>query len=341
MWLLILYFTSGFAEGKVPASGGVTVTYILFVLGFYLMIKGADILVDGATTIARRLRISDIVIGLTIVSFGTSMPELVVNIIASFKGSSEIAIGNVLGSNIANILLILGVASLVTPLPLKRGTILSEIPFSLIATLLVGFLANAAIFGDAKKALSLSRIDGLCLLLFFGIFMLYVSSIAHDGMADDIPEGKMSNSRAMGFIVSGCIGLFFGGKWVVDGAIVIAKIFGMSETFIGLTVVAVGTSLPELVTSAMAAYRGSADIAVGNAIGSNIFNLLWILGISATIRPLPFDHASNSDLVFLIFTSLLLFAAVIFGERNKIDRWQGFGFLIIYSIYTMFLIFRG
>lgn len=318
-----------------------SLVYLLFAVGFYLLIKGADILVEGAASIARRLQISDIVIGLTIVSFGTSMPELVVNIIASFQGSAEIAIGNVLGSNIANILLILGVASLVTPLPLKRSTILSEIPFSLVATMLVGFLANAAIFTDPKKALFLSRVDGLVLLCFFGLFMLYIATIAHDDMTDAIPAGEMSNGRALFLIVGGCLALFLGGKWVVDGAIQLARIFGMSETFIGLTVVAIGTSLPELVTSAMAAYRGSADIAVGNAIGSNIFNLLWILGISATIRPLPFDHASNSDIVMLIFTSILLFGAVIFGERNRIDRWQGFGFLIIYCIYTLFLVYRG
>lgn len=269
--------------------------YILFVIGFVLLIKGADFLVEGASSIAKRNRIPEIVIGLTIVSFGTSMPELIVNLLASFDGSSELAIGNVLGSNIANVLLILGVAALIKPLPIHKSIYFTELPISLFATVLLGFLANADLFVDVK-GLTLSRYDGTILLFFFGLFMTYIYVVAQS--KDEIDEADQTNmlprTKSILYIIGGSIGLFIGGKWVVDGAFEIALFFGLSETFIGLTVVAVGTSLPELVTSAVAARKGQSDMAVGNVVGSNIFNILWILGISSIIRPLPFDIISNS-----------------------------------------------
>ncbi|RAU82400.1 calcium/sodium antiporter [Pontibacter arcticus] len=318
-------------------------TYILFVIGFVLLIKGADILVSGASSIAKRYNISDMVVALTIVSFGTSMPELIVNILASMQGQSAIAIGNVFGSNVANLLLILGVAAIICPLPIKRNTILTEIPFSLIATLLVGFLANATIFTDTDQ-LFISRADGFILLAFFIMFMAYIYNVAKTNHDDEIVDDSspvMPVMKAVIYIVLGVTALFLGGKWVVDGAVEIAQSFGLSESFIGLTIVAIGTSLPELVTSAIAAYKRNIDIAVGNVIGSNIFNLLWILGISAVINPLPFSTISNTDILMMIFASTLLIIAMPIGKKNAIDRWNGVLFLLIYAAYIFYLVQRG
>jgi len=314
--------------------------YLLFVLGFILLIKGADWLVNGASSIAKKYNVPDIIIGLTIVSFGTSMPELIVNILASLNGSAELAVGNVFGSNIANILLILGVAALIYPLPLQRGTVMSEIPFSLMAALLVGFLANAALF-DQTPGLIISRLDGAILLFFFLLFMLYVFKVAREGneQADSYQERPML--QAIGLISLGMLALFLGGKWTVDGAVHIATLLGMSESFIGLTVVAIGTSLPELVTSAVAAKRRNTDIAVGNAVGSNIFNILWILGISAMVHPLPFNVLSNFDILMIIFASTLLILSVSLEKKKAVGRISGVIFLLCYVAYIVFLLERG
>ncbi|MEP2773839.1 MAG: calcium/sodium antiporter [Fulvivirga sp.] len=318
--------------------------YFLFAIGFILLIKGADLLVSGASSIAMKFNISEMIIGLTIVSFGTSLPELLVNVTASLNGNPGIAIGNIFGSNIANILLILGISAIIKPLPIQKNIYFSEIPFSLIATLLVGFLANAALFSDVKS-LTLSGIDGVILLVFFALFMGYIyvvhkSSSSQQDTLEDIHQ-DISMRKSVGMIVIGLVGLYFGGEWVVNGAVKIAHIFGLSETFIGLTIIAIGTSLPELVTSAMATFRGNTDMAVGNVVGSNIFNLLWILGISAVIRPLPFDVASNSDIMMIIASSALLLFAVSVGKGAKIVRWEGILFLVVYALYIYFLILRG
>ncbi len=320
--------------------------YLLFLIGFYLLIKGADWLVDGASSIAKKKNISELVIGLTIVSFGTSMPELVVNLLASFEGQSEIAIGNVFGSNVCNILLILGVSAIITPLPIQRSIYFTEIPMSMVATFMVGFLANASLFVEVKT-LEISRFDGVMLLLFFFMFMGYIYVISNTNknkgdlnIINDVDE-SLSQSKAYLYIAGGVLALFLGGKWVVDGAVEIARLFGLTETFIGLTVVAVGTSLPELVTSAMAAKRGKADLAVGNVIGSNIFNILWILGVSAVINPLPFDVASNTDILMMIIASMMLIFAIIIGKRPRIDRWEGWVFVFTYVGYLAYLVMRG
>lgn len=318
--------------------------YILLLLGFVLLIKGADWLVDGAVSVASRLGISDLVIGLTIVSMGTSMPELIVSIIASTNGSSELAIGNVLGSNIANVLLILGVTAIVCNLPVHRNTILSEVPFSLAAALLVGFLANAGLGDDTpNKPLSISQLDGIIILFFFFLFMAYVLVVAKEGKLQKEPTDTTLAPiwKSILLIVVGILCLFLGGKWVVDGAVHLAKLFGMSETLIGLTVVALGTSLPELVTSIMAALKKNTDIAVGNAVGSNIFNLLWILGVSAVIRPLPFDIASNVDIMVVIGSSCMILLALIIGRKMTIKRIEGVVFVMSYIAYLVFVIMRG
>jgi len=314
--------------------------YILFAIGFVMLAKGADVLVSGASAIARRFNISEMVVGLTIVSMGTSMPELIVNVLASLKGQPDLAIGNIFGSNVANVLLIIGITAIICPLPLRRSTILSEIPFSLIATLLVGFLANVAIFQN-KPTMMITRTEGLVLLFFFLLFMAYIF-IAKTNKDPEIQDSpSMSMPKAVIFVLIGIFALFLGGKWVVDGAVNIAQYFGLSESFIGLTIVAIGTSLPELVTSVLAAYRKNIDIAVGNVIGSNIFNLLWILGITAVVNPIPFNLINNFDVMVMIASSTLLILVLPFGHKNAIGRVNGVFFVLLYAAYLVFLIYRG
>jgi cation:H+ antiporter len=317
-------------------------TYFFFLLGFVLLIKGADFLVDGASAIARRFNISDLVIGLTVVAFGTSTPELFVNIVASAKGNTEIAIGNVLGSNICNILLILGISAVIYPLSVSKGTVWKEIPFSLLAVIVLGLMANDRVIDGGSSSL-LTRIDGLVLLAFFTIFIYYSFSIAKaiEGLDEHVPVKKPSLAKSFLLVIAGLIGLTLGGKWIVDGAVTLAKSFGMSESLVGLTIVAVGTSLPELATSAMAAYKKNVDIAVGNVVGSNIFNIFLVLGVSATIKPLPFQAKSNFDIAVAIVSSLLLFLFMFTGNRRSLDRWEGIVSLFLYGGYIAFLIISG
>ena len=317
--------------------------YLLFVVGFILLIKGADWLVAGSATIAKKNNVSNLVVGLTIVSMGTSMPELIVNVLASSKDASQIAIGNILGSNIANILLILGVAAFIYPIKIKESTVFSEIPYSIIALLLVAFVANSNLFGSHNN--SINQIDGIILMAFFGLFVAYIIRLAKNGsadMIDDIPDEKITTGKSFLMVLLGMIGLFFGGQWVVNGAIAAAEHFGLSEAFIGLTVVAIGTSLPELVTSAVAAYRKNTDIAMANIIGSNIFNLLWVLGISAIIKPMSFDSSLNADILILLGASCLILFSLVTGKvKNQIGKPTGTLFLLLYLTYVVFLIYRG
>lgn len=317
---------------------------LLFFVGFILLLKGADILVMGATSIAARFRIPDIVVGLTIVSFGTSMPEASVSMLSNLGGHADLAIGNILGSNIANGLLVLGVAAIIYPLPVRNRTVLSEIPFSLTAALLVGFLANAALFSTTKE-LSISRLDGSFLLLFLILFLMYIFKTSKEGSdiqtSEETQTQLLSLPRTILCIFLGAAGLYIGGKWVVDGALEIVSRLGFSESLVALTVVAMGTSLPELTTSAVAAYRKNADIAVGNVVGSNIFNLLWVLGISAVIKELPFDLISNRDIVMVIFSSTLLIFALVLGRKGVVERWKGIIFVLFYFAYLFTVFQRG
>lgn len=312
-------------------------TYFLFLLGFVLLIKGADYLVKGASAIARRFKISDLVIGLTVVAFGTSTPELFVNILASAQGNTEIAIGNALGSNISNVFLILGISGIIYPLSVSKGTVWKEIPFGLLAAIVMGLMANDRII-DGSDFSMLTRIDGLVLLAFFTIFLYYSFSIAKqiEGMDDHVPAKIDGFAKAALMVIGGLAGLTLGGKWIVDGAVTLAHSFGMSESLVGLTIVAVGTSLPELATSAMAAYRKNVEIAVGNVVGSNIFNIFLVLGLSSTIKPLPFQTRSNFDIGVVILSSLLLFLFMFTGKKRSLDRWEGILFLLLYSGYIAF-----
>ncbi len=318
-------------------------TYLLFVIGLALLIKGADWLVDGASALAKRFNISDLIIGLTIVSFGTSAPELFVNVYASYIGNTDITIGNILGSNIANILLILGVSSIIFPLAVQKNTTWKEIPFSLLAAILVGIMATD-VYLDKANSNAITRTDGLSLLAFFIIFMYYIFETSKKEQQDkkyDIETNKQEHMpllKSIGLILIGLTGLSLGGKWIVDGAVSIATSLGISQSLIGLTIVAIGTSLPELATSAIAAYKKNADIAVGNVVGSNIFNIFWILGVSSIMYNIPFQEKNFVDIGMTIFASLLLFVFMFIGKKHMLQRWQGVLFLLLYTVYIIYLV---
>lgn len=316
--------------------------YILFVIGFPALIGGADFLVKGSSSIAKRLGVSDLIIGLTIVSFGTSAPELIVNIFASLQGTGDIGIGNILGSNIANILLILGVSALIYPLTVKRQITWKEIPLNFLAAMVLFFMANDALIDKAPESL-LTRIDGLILISFFAIFVYYMTHLARSEKHEEEEHIAAKRPLWIAIVMSlgGIAGLTYGGKWVVEGAETIASSFGLSDALIGLTIVAVGTSLPELATSAVAAWKKNTDIAVGNVVGSNIFNIFWVLGLSATIKPLPFSDIINTDILVFIGATLLLFIFSFTGGHQKIERREGILFLLAYIGYIVFLVIRG
>lgn len=315
-------------------------TYILLILGFALLIKGANFLVDGSASIAKKFGISSLVIGLTVVAFGTSAPELIVNILAASNGNTDIAIGNIIGSNIANILLILGAAAVIFPLTVQKNTTWKEIPLSLLAIIITFIMASDMLL-DNTSFDAITRTDGLTLIAFFIIFIYYIFGIAKaEGEGgQEIKEYSSWLSAIM--IIAGLVMLVLGGKWIVDSAIQIARGWGVSEALIGLTIVAIGTSLPELATSLVAATKKQTDIAVGNVVGSNIFNIFWILGLSSVIRPLPFSRAMEIDVAVCVFATLLLFLFMFVGKKHTLQRWQGAMFIIMYVGYIGYLVARG
>lgn len=318
--------------------------YLLLIVGFALLIAGADYLVKGASSIAKRLNISDLIIGLTIVSIGTSAPELAVNILASLDGQAGMAIGNVVGSNIFNFLVIIGISAIIKPIPLKSSLIKVEIPFAVLASIALIFVAGDY-FIDGSPGI-INRSDGLILLLFFSIFLYYIFLSAKKGEfsnAQAVEEGATKSyslwlSSIM--VLGGIAALIFGGDVIVKSATVLARNWGMSDTVIGLTIVAVGTSLPELATSAVAAFRGNSDIAIGNVVGSNIFNIFLILGISSTILPLPFDNQSMIDVLVAGFATILVLYFAGRGKRKNINRAEGAILIIIYIVYVIYLLSR-
>ncbi len=313
--------------------------YALLLLGFLLLIKGADLLVEGSASLAVRFSISPMVIGLTIVAFGTSSPELVVNIIASLRGNTDLSFGNIIGSNIVNILLILGIAGLINPISTHRNTVWREIPFALLGSLVLIFMCNDFIFDQSENVMS--RSEGIVLLFFFIIFLIYNFAISKVETDDAEKFTEMNTVKMVLYILLGLGGLFFGGQFVVNNSVDIARHFDVSDRIIGLTIVAIGTSLPELFTSAVAAHKGQSDIAMGNILGSNIFNIFFILAVSALIRPLPFNSAMNLDLMVLITASFLLFFTMFTGKKRTLDRWEAVLFLVIYVVYTVYLISRA
>jgi cation:H+ antiporter len=308
------------------------------ILGLILLIKGADWLVNGATALAKKYKVSDLAIGLTIVAFGTSAPELVVNVLASGQGFDEIVFANIIGSNNFNLFVILGISGLITPLIVQSSTVWKEIPLSLFAAVLLFFLAND--FFSSTSPL-VTRIDGFILLTMFGLFLFYVyKQLKSDPSDAEIPgnQSELSQSRIWLFIIFGLAGLVFGGRFVVNSAIEIATTLGVSEKIIGLTIIAAGTSLPELATSIVAATRKNVDIAVGNIVGSNIFNVFLILSVSSFVKPISFNPSFNSELYLLGGGTLLLFVAMFTAGKKKLDRWEAAILLLIFLVYTGYLI---
>lgn len=329
------------------------ILYIFFlIIGFVILIFGAEWLVKGASSLAKQFGLSELAIGLTVVAFGTSMPEFVVSAISSVKGANDVAFGNVLGSNIFNLLLILGAAGLITPLTAQAGSVWKETPFSLFCAILLFILVNdTLLWGHTWNGLG--RLDGIILLIFFAFFLYYVFiSLKEDEASAEIkaefPESKnevqiLSNFKTYGFIAIGLAGLVGGGITVVESAKEIARILGMSEKLIGLTIVAAGTSLPELATSCIAAYKGKSDIAIGNVVGSNIFNILLILGLGAVINPTGYNVAMNFDLYVLWASTSIFFVMLLIGSGKKhiLDRWEAGVMLAAYIGYTIYLIRLG
>lgn len=311
---------------------------LLVILGLLLVSYGSNWLVDGSSALAKKLKVSDLVIGLTIVALGTSTPELVVNIFASAGGNTELAIGNVVGSNIFNLLFILGVSAIIYPLTVHNFTVYREIPFSLLAAAVIAVAAND-IFLDGSPAGIISRTDGMLLLCFFCIFMYYVFIISRTSDVN-VPDEihPMSTWKSIMYITLGLTGLVFGGKLMVDSAVGIARNMGISESVIGLTVLAIGTSIPELATSVTAALKKNSDIAIGNVVGSNIFNIFFILGTSAVIKPLPFNPASNADLLLLFFSTVFMLLLVYNHRQQQMVRVHGIIFVLLYVAYTIYLL---
>ncbi len=312
---------------------------ILLIVGFVILVKGADYLVGGASSIAKKFNISNLAIGLTVVSLGTSAPELLVNIMSAAKGYNDAAFGNILGSNNFNLLLILGVSGIIFPLVVQRKTVRNEVPISIVAVLLLFVLVNdQMLWGSTGN--SLSRMDAFILLLLFGAFMLYV--VRTMKTASDYGDGEpikiYKTSLSIALIALGLAMLLGGGQLVVENAVAIAKFYGLSERLIGLTILAAGTSLPELATSAVAAYRKNTDIAIGNVVGSNIFNICLILGATGLINPMPYNTALNFDLWVVVAASLMLMIFMFTLKQRKLDRWEAvilFGGYITYTVYLI------
>lgn len=315
---------------------------LLLIGGLALILLGANGLTDGSAAVAKRFRISDLVIGLTIVAFGTSAPELVISVLSALNGSAEMAIGNVVGSNIFNALMIIGCTTVVLPIKVGEGTMSKEIPLVILASLVLFFCANDVMLdGSAENVIG--RVDGLILLAFFLIFLRYTFAIARNGNEEAGEEQKIKEMpiwKSVLFIVGGLAGLIFGGQLFVEGASGIARSLGVSESVIGLTLVAGGTSLPELATSITAALKKNPGIAIGNVIGSNLFNIFFVLGCSATVSPLSMGGINNLDLTVMIASALLLWLVGWFFKKRTITRPEGVLMIVCYVAYTAYLIAR-
>ena len=315
--------------------------FIILIIGFFLLIKGADIFVDGASSIAKKIGIPSVIVGLTIVSLGTSAPELAVSLISSFNGNNGIAVGNVLGSNLFNTLVVLGGTAIVAPLIIKKCTIKRDYVTTLLVTILTCFL----IFGLVPKSENmLSRISGIILLVVCIIYMfILVKAAKKDSVKDEENTSEIKMSKNILLSLIGVVGIVFGGNLVVDSATNIAYALGMSEKLVGLTIVAVGTSLPELVTSIVAALKGENDIALGNVLGSNIFNLVLILGASAAISPITVSGVMVIDFIILIAVTLFIGALILFNkkEEKRLGRLEGIILVGMYVAYLVYIIFRN
>lgn len=315
-------------------------TVILIIIGFGLLIKCADLLVDSSSSIAKKFHIPEIIIGLTIVSIGTSLPELMVSLKSAMSGHSDMSVGNVVGSNVCNLLLILGLASTINPIKFKKETRLIEIPICLVLTIIFGILCNTNNI--------ISRPESILLIILFTIFIGYTIIMGKKGEKFDEEDGtiiekeeekkEISIFKNIIFIILGIIGLKIGGDLVVNNSIIIAEFFNISEQIISLTIVAIGTSLPELVTSVVAATKGNSDISIGNILGSNIFNMALIIGISSLINPITYNLVYNFEIGILIIASIVLALFPIIPPKNKMSRMNGIIYLTMYAVYTIILL---
>ena len=311
---------------------------LLILVGFMLLIKGADILVDGSSAIAKKMRISEIIIGLTIVSIGTSMPELFVSTTSAIQGASDISVGNIIGSNICNLLFILGLSAVIQPVKFQKQTKWIENPLSIILTIIFFIICNI------NK--DITRIEGIILIVLFILFLIYTIIMAKKSQDEVILElaleeaKKVSVTKNVILIILGILALKLGGDLVVDNAKLIATALNVSEKIIGLTIVAIGTSLPELVTSITAAIKGDSDIAIGNIVGSNIFNMLLIIGVSAVIHPISYNITYNSQMMILFVAMILMLLFPFIKPKDEMSRKNGLILVLLYLFYMVKLFFE-
>lgn len=314
--------------------------YVILLIGFILLIKSADYFVVGASSIAKALNIPTIIIGLTIVAFGTSAPEAAVSISAAMKGQNDIAIANVVGSNIFNILFVLGISAIIAPVKVQKTTIIKEFPFALLASLVLLILSHDIKFQGYNEN-ALTRSDGLMLFALFSIFMYYLLEMALSSKEEmDVEQGNSRDPIAKSILLSigGIIGIIIGGNLVVDSATNIAIDLGMSENLVGLTIVSIGTSLPELVTSVVAARKGESDIAMGNIIGSNIFNILFVLGSSSIIHTIHVQPIVFVDMIIMLIVTAITYVFAI--SKKQVNRFEGIILTATYIAYMIFIIIR-
>ncbi|MDQ0256860.1 cation:H+ antiporter [Evansella vedderi] len=317
--------------------------YVLLIIGFILLIKGADYFVDGSSKIATKLRVPPLLVGLTIVAFGTSSPEGTVSIIAALEGSTDVTLGNVVGSNILNISLVVGLTAFISPLKVENDTIRKEIPFTFLASFALFVLISDVHLHGADFNI-ITRSDGIIFLLFFSIFMYYIYEAARNSRDDElgekmIPENPGTWGKNIFFTLVGLGAIIYGGHLVVDSSTTIAYSFGMSETLVGLTIIAIGTSLPELITSITAALKKHSDIALGNIVGSSIFNILFVLGIAATIAPLPVNNKIFFDVTVMIILTIVLFVFAL--TQCKVSKREGLLLTLAYILYFIYIIIRN
>ncbi len=313
------------------------INILMIVVGFILLIKGADFLVDGSSNIAKKFHVSEIIVGLTIVSIGTSIPELFVSVTSAINGYSDMSIGNIIGSNVCNLMLILGVSAIIKSIKFQQQTKLIDIPICLFVTLIFTLFCNTNNIID--------RLESVVLIILFILFIIYTIFIGlknkiKEEKSDEEKIKKISIFKNLIYIVLGIVGLKFGGDFVVNNSVIIANDFNISEKIIGLTILAIGTSLPEFVTSITAGIKGNSDIAVGNIIGSNIFNILLIIGTSSVINPIVYNTTYNIQLIILILGTILLLIFSIIPPKNEVSRSNGIAYVLLYIIYMVILFLK-
>ena len=314
------------------------ISIILLVIGFVLLIKGADVFVDGASNVAYHYKISTLVVGLTIVAFGTSAPEAAVSITSSFAGSNAISLGNVVGSNIFNILCVVGISALIGKLSVEQDLIDRDFPFTVISS--IGLLLIAYFLGKISRLVGAIFLIVLFIYIYIYIYHMIKKSKEHaESVGEEVGEARLSIPKAAAYIVIGIAGVIIGSNFVVDGASDIASFFGLSDALIGLTVVAIGTSLPELVTSITALKKGENGMVIGNVLGSCIFNILFILGISSVIIPMPIDPEMIADIAFM--TAITILGAIFAKSQKEVDKKEGFVLFALFVLYMIFIILRN